>query len=160
MDIKVNDVYSFRYKDTKDMFMPHHCFDGQLLVRQKDDGELFLQDTYWGWKDNENKRFTLERALECGILRYVCNLDDIEICTSYDLNYYNDEDLFNLSYQHGCYKRYCKKLGAKKSANKIEKVLKEKISSAENNIEFHKRELKFLNEKLEKLKNGNMDICI
>jgi hypothetical protein len=160
MELKINDVYRFSYHDAGNMFMPYHCFDGQLVVRQKENGNLYLEDTYWGWKDGSNKTFTPEQALECGALKFICNLDDVQKCEEYNFNYYADDDLFNLSYQHGCYKRFYKKLGAQKSFVKMEQILKNKITSAENEIEFQNNQIKYYKEKLKELQNGDINIYI
>lgn len=155
MDIKLNDVYRFRYKIYKAW-----CFDGKLIVRKDKNGNLYLQDTYWGFNSNENKSFTLEQALEEGYLTFLCNLDEVEECTVFDLDYYADEDLFNLSYQHGFYKLYYKRKGAVKSPEKMKNVLMQKIKSTEEDIEWSQGRLKRLKEKLEKLNSGDVDICI
>ena len=50
MDIKLNDVYKFRFKKeyAESLHNPYHCFDDKLIVRADENGELYLQDTYWG----------------------------------------------------------------------------------------------------------------
>ena len=54
----------------------------------------------------------------------VQDLDEVEKCDKHHLDYYADEDLFDLSYQHGCYKAYYKRKGAVKSIEKMKKVIK------------------------------------
>ncbi|WP_291566805.1 MULTISPECIES: hypothetical protein [unclassified Clostridium] len=159
MNLKLNDVFDFRYNEKwlDKTFEPYHCFDGQLIVKQNRNGELYLEDTYW---TSDNKTFTLEQALERGYLKLKCNLNDVEECSKCDLNYYADEDLFDLSCQHGCYKSFYKKKDAKRSKEKMERVLNEKICSIESNIKWENSELRRTKEKLEKLKNGDMNIYI
>jgi hypothetical protein len=97
MEIKLNDVYKFRYHEevrNKKAFDPYWCFDGQLIVKENKNG-LYLEDTYWS---SDSRKFTLEEALQDGILTFVCNLDDVIECREYNLQYYEDEDTFNLSY--------------------------------------------------------------
>jgi hypothetical protein len=160
VNIKVNDVYKFRYNAewTKKLHEPYWCFDGQLIVKKHRNGELYLVDTYWG--TSENKSFTLEEALQQGDLTYICNLDEIEKCEQYDLDYYADEDLFDLSHQHRCYKAFYKRKGATKSPEKMKRVLETKIHSTEHDIAWKTDELKRLKEKLHKLDLGDIDIYI
>jgi hypothetical protein len=169
MEIKLNDVYKFRYNNnvSKSMFDPYHCFDGQLVVRKNYDGGLCLEDTYWSyignveWQgDSSNRRFTLESALEQGTLTFICNMDDVEKCSQGDLDYYANEDLFDLSYQHDCYPRYFKRKRAEKSSIKMQKVLEEKIAKTKREIECNQSELKRAEEKLAKLQSGDMNIYI
>ena len=55
-------------------------------------------------------------------------------CEEYHFKYYDDKNLFDLSYQHGCYKAYFKRKGANKSIDKMKKVLEEKIKSTEHEV--------------------------
>lgn len=153
MEIKINDVYSFRYnaEETKKMFEPYHCFDGQLIVRESNKGGLILVDTYWSY---DNRTFTLEEALSKGQLTFKFNIDDVQDLKLYDMDYYADEDIFDFSHQHGCYKRYVLRKGAEKSIEKQERVLLEKIDNCKRNIESEKRSLDNYVQKLVKLKQG------
>lgn len=161
MELKVNDVYKFWYNEEwrEKIFDPNWCFDGQLIVKQNRNGELFLEDTYW-YGSGENKCFTLEQALERGVLIFVCNLNDIELIKENELNYYADDDIFNLSRQHGCYKEFYKRKGTEKSSDKMEEVLKYKIQEIEHELEWKKDELKRSKEKLERVQNGDLNIFI
>ena len=40
VQFKVKDVFSFRYneEETKKRFEPYHCFDGQFIVKQSENG--------------------------------------------------------------------------------------------------------------------------
>ncbi len=163
MEIKVNDVYKFAYNEEwcKKKAEPYWCFDGTLIVKQGNDGNLYLVDTYWGMDGgSSNKTFTLEEALEKGSLHFYCNLDEVEECSEYDFNYYADEDLFDLSYQNRCYRRFYKRKGAKRSAEKMKKVLEEKIKEAIYKIKHNTNKLQDLSEKLGQVKQGNTDITI
>lgn len=159
MELKINDVYKFRYNEEylEKLFEPYHCFDAQLIVKQGIHN-LYLEDTYWS--TGNNKTFTLEQALEKGTLEFVCNLDEVEEIRSYDMRYYDDNDLFNLSRQHNCYGEYYKRKSAKKSAKKMEQVLIDEIKEIEHAIKSKEWDLKRANEKLEKLRLGDMDIYL
>lgn len=160
MEIKLNDVYRFRYYEevrSKKAFDPYWCFDGKLIVKENKDG-LYLEDIYWN--SGENRRFTLEKALKQGTLTFICSLDDVEECREYDIQYYEDEDIFDLSYQHGCYKKYCIKKDAKRSMEKMKNVLNEKIKDSECKIKWLTCDIERYKEKLQEVENRNLDIYI
>jgi hypothetical protein len=160
MELKLNDVYKFRYNEDyiKNNSYPYHCFDGQLIVKQKSDGSLYLEDTYWSCGDN--KWFTLEKALKQGTLEFICNLEDVEKCDRDDYKYYNEDDIFDLSYQSGCYARYRKKKGAVRSAEVMRRTIKRGIEKAQSDIQWAERQIERGNEYLEKLKNGETEFNI
>ncbi len=160
MELKLNDVYKFTYNEKwlKKLFEPYWCFDGQLIVKENSEGKLYLVDTYWG--STENRRFILEDVLEQGKLVYICNLNDVDECRISDLDYYADEDLFDLSTQHRCHQKYYKRKNAEKSPKKMEKVLLRKIESTEHDISWKANELQRLNEKLASLRSGDINIFI
>ena len=153
--LRVNDVYSFNYNavEVEKRFDPYHCFDGQLIVKEIN-GKLILKDTYWG--SGDNRTFTLEKALQEGTLTYKCNLDEVEEIKEYELSYYADEDLFNLSHQHGCYSKYAKRKGAKRNKEKMLAVLTKQIAGEKRKIEWAQQSLVTLNEKLQKLEEGDI----
>lgn len=154
MKLRVNDVYQFQYHQEirEKLVNPYWCFDGQLVVRQNSKGEKYLEDTYWN--TGNNRRFTLEEALEQGTLRFICNLDEVESITKYEFeNYYDAEDTFDLSHQHGHYPAYFKKKGAKISIKRRKEVLKQKIEELEIHIENKQLELKRRKEDLARLEN-------
>jgi hypothetical protein len=160
-EYKIDDVFSFRWKDnvsTNYFGDLYHCFDGQLIVCERG-GEMYLRDTYWS-SGTEGKGFTIEEANERGILTYKCNLDEVDIIRESDLVYYADSDVFNLSTQHGCYPRYAKRRNATRSQEKILSVLKSKIEDTQREIEFKKRSLQQMNERLQKLEAGDTTIFI
>lgn len=158
MELKLNDVYRFRYNDPSKNYNSYHCFDGQLIVKQKASSNLYLEDTYWC--SGGNRTFTLEQALREGKLNFVCNLNEVEKINESELKYYADEDIFDLSYQHSCYKKYVKRKDAVRCPEKMERVLIRKIEELEHNIEWENARLIEAKEKLEKLRNGDINIYI
>lgn len=166
--LRLNDVYSFRWSPEyyKNNSYPDHCFDGQFIIKQREDGELYFMDTYWASKHDgfkhwsSSRSYTLEQALKNGSVTYVCNLDDVEEIQKHDLIYYADEDLFDLSYQHGCYGYYVKKKGAVRSPEKMRAVILNRIGENEHKISSAQREINGLRESLEKLLNGDLTIYI
>jgi hypothetical protein len=160
IQLKVNDVYSFRYneEEIKKRFEPYHCFDGQLVVKKRHDESLYLVDTYWG--SGDNRVFSLEKALKEGTLTYKCNLDDVETIREHEFGYYADDDLFNLSHQHGCYKHYAKKKGVERSKEKMLETINKKISETEYEMDYAARNIISLNERKQKIIDGDLTTYI
>lgn len=161
IELKENDVYLFRYKPevAEKKFPPYHCFDGKLVVRKLSDGDFLLCDTYWG-SASDSRSFRLEKALEQGELTFYCNLDDLQNISEHEQIYYADEDIFNLSRQHGCYKHYAIKTGTKRSKEKMIAVIMEKISGKEQDIEYANSSIGRLYENLADIESGKLDIYI
>lgn len=148
MEIKINDVYRFRYnpEHAKKLHSPYHCFDGILKVRKSDKG-LILVDGYWS---SDNKWFTLKDALKQGSLEFICNLDDVEQIDEHKSKYYNEKDIFVLPYHSGYHTMYLKRKGAEKCKETIMKQLEAKVQYAKSQIESAKRSLEWAESKYEK----------
>lgn len=168
IQIKENDVFSFQYneKELKDRFSPYHCFDGRLIAKKMQDGTIILLDTYWASKhdnftrNSEGRTFTIESALQKGELKFICNLNDVEEIRDYEQGYYADEDLFNLSYQHHCYKYFTKRKGAERSKEKMLKTINEKIEDAEHRLRSAERHILEYNETKVKIEGGDLMVYL
>lgn len=158
-DIKLNDVYSFKYDEEylkkHKIFSPYHCFDGQLIVKDYD-GELRLKDTFY----SNSESFTLAELENKGTLTFKCNLDDVVSCNESDKMYYAEGDVIDLSYQHGCYKSFVRKKDAKRSKDvmcrEIGKKMKEINDSVSHKLYdyarlYHLKELVERGEDLDKI---------
>jgi len=159
MNIKLNDVYRFRYNDEynsngKDNYW---CFDGQLVVKKGREDILILQDTYWS---SDSKTFLLEEALKKGSLEFICNMEDVVKCQENDRKYYKPEDVFDLSCQHHYRKAIYRSKKAKKDLSIMQESLEDMISEAKWEIKYAQNSLDRLQEKLEKVKSGDMDVYI
>jgi hypothetical protein len=159
IQFKLKDVFNFRYFDRG---ASNHCFDGQLIVKKGENGGFILMDTYWSSKHDGFERwgdysrcFSPEDALKRGELTFVCNLDEVEEIREGDCAYYADEDVFNLSYQHGCYKYFVKRKGAERSQAKMIETAKDKIKEAEYTLASTLRTLERLRETLAKIEAGD-----
>lgn len=140
---KDGDVFSFAYHQAeydKARGDLHWCFDGQLVWR---DGQFV--DSYWGLarRGVDGRTFSLADALMKGVLCFVCNLNDVEKIQDYEFELYAEDDAFNLSHQHGCYKHYVKRKGARKSADLMREALNRKVTQARDDIDRAIRNLEY-----------------
>ena len=162
--LKIGDVYRFFYNEEqrKKEGYPgalQHCFEG-LLVAKKSGEEIILVDTFWGINDSGNKTFTLKDATSKGTLTYYCNLEDIEKIKKYELEDYQDVDLFSISTQHACDESciyYYKRKGAVKSPSKKIEVLNRKISEEKHNIDWSIRKIEKLSSEIRQLEIKGFD---
>lgn len=156
MKIKLNDVYRFQFNETelKHRSYPYHCFDGQLTVKEGWGKGFRLYDSYWNFSGNCTKSFTLEEALKYGTLEFICNMDEIEPIEWHQQSRYDDADLFDLSNQHGCYKKMYKRIGAQPSKQKMISVLNKKIEEEKSKIKMAASSLRWLNQEMIKLEKA------
>jgi len=167
--LKIGDVYNFNW-NTEEYNKQSwggslsHCFEGLLVVmeypewneeKDKYENELKLVDTFWGVnRTSDNKSFTLEEAQKRGVLTFYCNLNDIEGIEKYNLDKYDDKDLFALHDQHSCVEsciHWYKKKGAKQSPAKRISVIDEEIIKAKKDIEYNIRQIENLSGERKKL---------
>jgi hypothetical protein len=160
IEIKENDVYRFRFNEAelKKRFEPWHCFDGKLVVFKNREGELRLRDTYWS--TGSSRAFTLDEVLKIGSIELICNADEVDPTDEFAYKYYEDDDIYDLSYQHRCCKRYALRRGAEKSKQKMLKTLYGKLSDTQHEIEFAERQLETINENIQKVEGGDLDVYI
>lgn len=161
MKIKINDVFSFRYNEEtrKEHFGDiYHCFDGILVAKQRDDGTLYLQDTYWSGSDS--RVIYIEDIDKKGTIEFLCNLDEMESIEDSEMVYFNDEDIVRLGIHKGYQTRILIKKGTPRSKEKMSQSIKDKILENQRGIEWNQRCIETLNEKLEKLEQGDLSIYI
>lgn len=140
---KDGDVFRFAYNQAeydKTRGDLNWCFDGQIVYR---DG--LLCDTYWGldWRGVDGRHFTLAEAQAQGSLEYVCNLAEVEKIRPEEYSLYADGDAFNLSHQHGCYKHYVKRIGAKKDPDLMRAAAHRLVSDARDEVDRAVRHLEY-----------------
>lgn len=160
VDVREGDVFRFSYSEAerKRRFEPSHCFDGQLVAFKRAAG-IRLVDTYWlhGLQDRHDSTcFTPDEAERFGTLTYVCNLNEVYNASESETNYFDDADVFNLSYQHQCYKNFVIRIGAARSPEKMMLVIEQRIADATREISSAVRSIQRLNEFAEKVKSGNL----
>ena len=161
---RVNDVWQFNYNEEylskhKDWYDPYHCFDGQLIVKQKEDGQIYLEDTYWN--SGDNRIFTPKEAIKQGNLVFKCNLDDTVQSSYSDYRYYNEEDIIDVSTQHHSYVRYRRKKDAKRSKRKMLDYTEREIDSLIRDIEHCQHNISRYKELQEEIETtDNLDAII
>lgn len=133
--IKLGDVFRFKYHDMKGQSYTdrYWCFDGQL-VAVPSNGRVILRDTYYQFADGDGRFFEVEDAQAQGTLAFVCNLNDLETARAYETRYYDEADLFDLSYQHRCYAKLMKRKGAKRSREAMYRALALDRKEAEESL--------------------------
>lgn len=151
--IKPGDVFCCRWHqehDKKDwVHRDYHCFDGQLEAKARN-GKIWLVDTYW--LDNDGVTFAPEVAEKQGELTFVVNINDLEPINQAQARAYAKEDVFDLSRQHGYYKRFCVRKGAKRNADMMVAAIQDTITHLESEIERKMREVGRLKERIESVK--------
>ena len=142
---KEGDVFTWSYKETDyNISTQYWCCSRTGVVASNG----LMYDTFWGIGINsEGTRFNLE-DLESEIeVKYIANLNDYELSRKEDQCYYDDKDLLNLSNSNNRGIYYLRK-GVVKSLNKMKKILErnikdaeQKLKSAQNSLEWEKRQL-------------------
>lgn len=144
----------------------HHCWDGQLVACTREDGSIYLADTYWASKydkfqrGGDRKWFKIEDVEDKGSLKFICNLDDVEEIRKEEMAYYAEDDVFNLSYQHNCYGFFVKKKGAEKSQASMIELAKYKLQEAIGKKSSAEAAIVRLNDVLKKIEEGDTTVLI
>lgn len=123
--MRKNDVFRWSYKNTGSMYMPYHCKSQICIAKQREDGYMYLEDTYWG-SHSSNLRFSLKEAEESLELKFLGNLDDFEEKSEMETCYFSSKDIMDLSHSNSRKQIYIRK-GAKKNLNKMRKVIEANI---------------------------------
>lgn len=147
--LKEGDVYRFRYSDeVRKQWRtdPNWCFDGQLEVKN---GKLV--DTYW--RSSGDARVV---KLTEGAFVFVCNLNDVREIRESETLQYDEADVFNLSYQHGCYRRFVVRKDAKPSAERMLEEVRKKQAEVRAEIDYAIRTLGDLDVMRHQLESGDL----
>lgn len=145
IDIKEGDVFRWYYKNDTEYRAScgggtaYWCMDNKCVFK---DGELC--DTYWigpyqnGYSSNTRILDPAKVDLEL-----ICNLNDVEIIREYEIEDY--DNVYNLSYQKGCYPLYAVDAGATKSNNALRTKYLRKIQEAESNKRSAEYDIEYYN---------------
>lgn len=159
IEFREGDVYRFSYSEAaRERWRtdPYWCFDGQVVVRN---GQLC--DTYWSFGACGDARVVRP---EDGTLTFVCNLNDVREVKEYECKHYAESDCFNLSSQHGCYKRFAVRKDAPRSPERMLEEIRKKEQAIRDEMERVVRggghDLMRLGEMRAKLECGDTSIHI
>jgi hypothetical protein len=156
-DVMEGDVFHFSYSENEikrhGYYTLKHCFDGQLEAKKLGD-KLILADTYW---NTDKRQGAVDEWLKRGTLVFRFNLNEVEPLEHYNLDYYDDFDIFDFSYQSGCYKRFMLRKGAQKSKKKMLAVIEQRNKDIQSNIDILQYRLNVLRENLVKIEADKLD---
>lgn len=158
IELREGDVYHWRYTDARlKRFTlggdPYWCTDQQAVVR---DGKLL--DTYWSFGRCGDSRVIDPADVD---LTFVCNINDVrEVRHESETKPYGESDVFNLSYQHGCYKKFAVRKGAERSADRMLREIAAKVEALNSDITFAKRNLEHLAEMRAQVEAGDLSPSI
>ena len=131
-DLREGNVYRFSYSEAEREKANkgwsgslHHCFDGTVVVRN---GRLV--DTYWD-SSNQGRVVTPEQ----GTLTFVCNLNEVRKVAEYETLQYDEADVFDLRYNHGCIKGWMVRNDAKPSAKRMLDEVRKKLNAVEKELQ-------------------------
>lgn len=161
IQFREGDVFRFRYSDERiaKARAVHHdlhwCFDGQVIVR---DGKLC--DTYWAGYRLSSGGDQKVVTPEDGTLEFICNLNDVERIKEYQTRYYDESEVFNLSYQHGCYRFFAVKKGQPRNQCAMLAWLDRQASEYRRDIERTTHYLRLNAEQRAKVEAGDVTVSI
>lgn len=160
--VKLGDIFRFHYSEEQaaKRHMPYHCFDGQLVAVECERNGIILLDSYWLYQfqpRGDGRRFTVDQAQQEGELTFVCNLNEVEKVDKGTTQYFDDGDVFDLSYQHHCYPYFAIRKGAKRSQEKMRRVVAEKVSEERRKIESAASQIEWLGRQLQKIEDGRLE---
>ena len=133
---KTGDIYRWRWNDKtlKELDYKnqagtlYHCCSKICVYK---DNEHFW-DTYWGGNNYQyDKRFSILDASEKLDMEYLGNFDDLKEGSKSDRAYYEDKDCVDISHANSTRGGFYIRKGAKKSLEKMRKVVKRNLRKLE-----------------------------
>ena len=153
--MKINDIVKWWFVDTEDMSYPYWSKDQQAVVTKRKNRIIYI-DTYWGFGSSESYQFT-NAAIKDGTIKIkkVCNLENVEEYKGGDpYKYFKEKDIFDLSYQNGCYIHIYVKKNAKRNKGVMLKALVRKIEEENRTIRMAKNNIEFLSKQKHEIESG------
>lgn len=152
---KVGDIYRWGWnKETlreldykREAGTLYHCCS-RICVFQED--EKFW-DTFWGGKGQHDKRFSIKDANQKLDLRYVANFSELEEAHPYARAYYKDSDCVDLSHSNSSRGNFYIRKNAKKSAEKIRRIVERNIKKLEGDAQYAQNRLNDMKRELDGL---------
>lgn len=153
LQLKVNDIFKVSYSEeyrkshSGDL---NHCFEGLARVAESHNG-FILCDTFWGLWDGSGRTFSEDQIGKDINITFYCNLDEIEQIAHYEADFFDEKDVFCITRQHGCMescKSFFKRRGAERSRDKMETIVRTKISKIRQELDSKTYDLVLLGKKL------------
>lgn len=148
------DVYRWYYKD-HDTYVKNNtstaywCMDNKCVVKN---GELL--DTYWDGPCSLMQTSSNSKILDPDRvdLEFICNLDEIEFIKDYQVEDY--DNVYNLSYQKGCYKMFAIDKGAQVSNKALRAKYSRQLEEAESNKRYAEYDIQRYTKLIDELDNS------
>ncbi len=161
MKIKLNDIYRWSYSSDyiKGRFEPYWAVSRYGICCAYSDGELYIEDTFWGCGDN--RRFCQEDIDNGHIeLVYLGNFNELGKLTD-NPEYYKPEDIVNLNHSNSSSNNIYLRKGAARDVNCIKELIKSSIESQEMKIQSLQRTVELNKKQLDDLAEENKDrVCV
>lgn len=131
MEWKDGDIFWWRYKEGKQPTFGHDPYWCKAMKGVVKNGRLV--DAYWS---SESTSFSAEEAAERLDLEYKGNINEMEPIQHYEVRYYEDADVVDMTHSNNtkatCYRRK----GAQRSMSKALAVLHEKRQQAKSELDM------------------------
>jgi len=152
--MKKGDIYRWSYNQSYieknqikiDAGTLYWC-SSRIGVIDTDKSNLWLVDTYWG-SGSHCKIFNDERIDEILDIVFVANFEDLEKAIPISRAYYLDDDCVDLNHPNSSSGNFYLRKGAKKSIEKMTKVIARKKHDLEISIKSELRTIKSLEKDL------------
>lgn len=98
--------------------------------------------------------------MKTGTIEFICNLDEVDEITEYEVKYYSPDDVTRITRQHGCTSScvyYMLRKGAMKNTDVMANGIREKIKENNRNIKSMKSSNKRLARDLKKVLDGQIE---
>ena len=145
--MKKNDVYRWWYKDASNRFEPYWCKSCIGIVKDNGD-ELYLVDTYGLSNNTVFGMGYIEENLD---LVFLGNLDDFELIKEWDVVYYDDSDIMDLTHSNSYGPLIYVRKGAVRSIEKMRSVLLAQLEKCRYKADYYTREVEDYERRLNEL---------
>ena len=155
IELKEGDIYFWEFSKEYILGNPTKADAGTLYwccsrIATVRDGKLL--DTYWYSGDNKDVGHFLEKGfVKQKNLRYVGNFSELRKVQPYERAYYLDEDCIDLNHANNSSGNFYIKKDAKKSLEKMKKVLHRKKQHISNEVRYLERQLGAISRDLDTL---------
>lgn len=168
-NVRPGDVFKVTWKEREQGDLKDWCFEGILLVKDKEteEGEKILYDTYWGLSYNwdHSKKFTFDQANKLFNIEFYFNFDQVEEKRRFKdiINYYDAKDIFRIHEQHACSENmiyYFLRKGAAKSQRVMLENIDRNLADLNSNLVYIKRQIEEYEHVRGLVESGDLEVII